>query len=126
MRFLILVLASLTLLSFHEPASSIDKKLLCKTWVPTRTYDTYKSCRQFKTRRGGIKLNEDGTLIKKQNSHWCGTPPISYEKVSGHWRLLDNSKFEITYSNWRGAQTDTFLIKNISKDRIKMFRINGY
>ena len=60
----------------------------------------YESKRKFKKDKSGIEFKENGTVIRKQNSGWCGTPPIDFEIVSGTWKNISDSLIEVECKDW--------------------------
>ncbi|SEL99495.1 hypothetical protein SAMN04487910_3844 [Aquimarina amphilecti] len=78
----------------------------------------YKSKRKFKKDKSGIEFKENGTIIRKQNSGWCGTPPINFEIVSGTWKNVSDSLIKIEYKDWSGIRNDTLQIIELSKSKL--------
>ncbi len=50
------------------------------------------------------KFNNDGTMTERQNSGFCGTPPISYADYSGSWTILNDTLIQITVGYWGGTK----------------------
>jgi hypothetical protein len=80
----------------------------------------YESKRKFKKDKRGIEFKENGTIMRKQNSSWCGTPPIDYEIVAGTWKKISDSIIEIEYKNWGGIKKDTLQIIKLSKSELTL------
>lgn len=78
----------------------------------------YESKSKFEKDKPAIEFNENGTIEKKQNSGWCGTPPIDYEIVSGTWKSISDSLIELEYKDWRGPVKDTLKILALSKSKL--------
>ena len=78
----------------------------------------YESKLKFEKDKPAIEFKQDGTIQKKQNSGWCGTPPIDYEIVSGSWKSISDSLLEIEYKNWIGQVKDTIQIIALSKSKL--------
>jgi hypothetical protein len=66
---------------------------------------------------GYIFLNE-GKLIERKNSGWCGTPPISYANFPGTWEFVSDSLLEINVAYW-GGMTD-YALKIVSVGRVEL------
>ena len=49
----------------------------------------------------GVAFLENGTLIERKNSGWCGTPPITYGDFDGNWEE-DNGIVDIVVDYWGG------------------------
>ena len=80
----------------------------------------YESKRKFKKDKSGIEFKENGTITLKQNSGWCGTPPIDFEIVSGTWKNISDSLLEIEYKDWSGIKKDTLQIIELSKSELTL------
>lgn len=78
----------------------------------------YESKRNFKKGRPGIEFTSNGTITRKQNSGWCGTPPIDFEIVSGTWKNISDSVVEIEYKYWGGLAKDTLQIVELTKSKL--------
>lgn len=98
---------------------------LFQTWVKVGYSDgsaVYKSRGSFKKSRPGVEFRKDGTIIKRQNLSFCGTPPIKYENASGNWSFTSDSLLILQYENWRGFIKDTFEMTHLSKKRLELRR----
>ena len=61
----------------------------------------YNTENNFINNLPGIVFHEDGSLTKRQNSGWCGTPPINYSEFKGNWKYNSATNlFELTYNHW--------------------------
>jgi hypothetical protein len=67
----------------------------------------------------GIQFNKDGTLIKRQNAGWCGTPPITYSNQEGNWTVLNDSTIRISYSYWRGPVEEDLWIQSVNDTKLQ-------
>ena len=67
----------------------------------------------------GIQFNKDGTLIKRQNAGWCGTPPITYSNNEGNWTVLNDSTIRISYSYWRGPVEEDLWIQSVNDTKLQ-------
>jgi len=65
-----------------------------------------------------IQFNEDGTMLKWQNSGWCGTPPISYGKYDGTWSYTSDSKIKLRYDYWGGEIEEEWEIVSLKSKRL--------
>lgn len=68
----------------------------------------------------GIWFKKDGTLVRRQNASWCGTPPISYENYPGTWRQLTDSTLVIRHEFWGGTQEQEWWIVASSSRKLKV------
>ena len=106
--------------SFQIPKSKIPDFLFQK-WIYVNYQNgnqIYESKRKFEKDKPAIEFKENGTILKKQNSGSCGTPPIDYEIVSGTWKSISDSLIELEYQNWRGQVKDTLQIIALSKSKL--------
>ncbi len=78
----------------------------------------YESKRQFKKDKPGIEFKVNRTITRKQNSGWCGTPPIEYEIVYGTWKTISDTVIEMEYKNWKGLTKDTLQIVSLTKSKL--------
>lgn len=65
----------------------------------------------------GIAFKDDGLLVERKNSGWCGTPPISYSDFNGTWAIKD-SVIQISVDYW-GGKAD-YIWKIVSIDNYKL------
>ena len=66
----------------------------------------------------GYQFLKGGKLIVRQNSGWCGTPPISYENVSGSWEFLDDNKLLLNYPYWGGQIRQVWQVKQVTSTQL--------
>ncbi|WNJ20064.1 hypothetical protein [Pontibacter sp. G13] len=78
----------------------------CYEWTRNLPDDAY-----------GFDLLEGGELIVNQNSGWCGTPPIHYERVEGTWTLEDDV-LTLEYPYWGGMIEAIYTITSTAEDRL--------
>lgn len=74
----------------------------------------------LKNDRGGIRFAADGTLIKRQNAGWCGTPPISYANFDGKWKPLSDSSLALSYSYWGGTIQEEWKVIRLDENHIEL------
>ncbi len=84
----------------------------------------YTRIKSLKNNESGISFLENGKLIKRQNSGWCGTPPISYKNFDGTWKFETQDKLIVTYDYWGGTIEETWTINTITKDLMTIQRID--
>ena len=66
-----------------------------------------------------IKFLNDGTLIERKNSGWCGTPPIAYADFSGNWRV-QNGNIIIDVAYWGGMEQRAWKIIDVTNTSLKI------
>ncbi len=122
LKYISILLLAIFFASFQKDESTKFDFLIQK-WV-YKNYEKgkfiYESNRKFKKDKAGIEFKENGTIIKQQNSGWCGTPPIEYENVTGTWKKISDSLIVLEYKNWAGSNKDTMKIIEISKSKLTL------
>ncbi|WP_298545885.1 hypothetical protein [uncultured Aquimarina sp.] len=117
----ILILILFGVFSSFQGSESKSSDFLFQKWV-YKDYQNenlvYESKRKFKKDKSGFEFISNGTIIRKQNSGWCGTPPIDYEIVSGTWKNISDSVLEIKYKYWGGLAKDTLKIVELTKSKL--------
>jgi hypothetical protein len=96
-KFILGVFTVLLLVSF---SGSNDKISLEKVWVYDSYEDgtyTYISKKKFDKDKSGYEFMKDSIIKVRQNSGWCGTPPIDYEIVRGKWSMASDSILRIEH-----------------------------
>lgn len=68
----------------------------------------------------GYKFNTDGTLIEREISGWCATPPVSYANYAGTWTQVSNSIIEINVKYWGGTDIYRLEIVALTSDSLKV------
>ena len=75
---------------------------------------------RFTKSQPGVAFLSDGKLIKRQNSGWCGTPPISYSNYDGSWEWLDDKTISMTYPFWGGTIQEQWEILEMNNKTLKI------
>ncbi|WP_445710696.1 hypothetical protein [Flavobacterium sp.] len=126
MKKYIIIVAFFTVLSSFNKTESEISPFLFQNWI----YENYQNGDQsfiskdrFQKDKSGIAFKENGTIVKRQNSGWCGTPPIDYVNVNGTWKEISESLLEIQYESWNGRNVDTIQIVEISKNKLVLRHI---
>ena len=100
-----------------------DTSDLIGIWVPDtsdKEGNIYKKLEDFEEDKPGIRFLKDGTLLKRQNVGWCGTPPISYGLYDGTWKVEDGTKLKITYQYWGGMIEEEMSIIDLTSNKMKV------
>ncbi|GLB52570.1 hypothetical protein NBRC110019_16100 [Neptunitalea chrysea] len=79
---------------------------------------TLTKVKHLKNNTPGIIFKSDGTLIKRQNIGWCGTPPITYGNFSGEWTKTSDVTLVISHTYWDGTIHKNWMLKNASDKRL--------
>lgn len=96
---------------------------LCATWVYSGFEDgcrKFVKSRKFKRKKSGISFKTDGTLKKRQNVGWCGTPPITYGNFNGTWNRISKTRIIIHYEYWGGETSQEWQIEELTKRTLKI------
>jgi hypothetical protein len=122
-----IVIHSVLFLLFFHPTNfgktSIEVENLIGFWETSNyndSYIVYSKIDNFRNDGAGIQFLKDGKLLKRQNSGWCGTPPISYSNFEGTWELKDGNKVSINYKYWGGEIQETWEINYLEKNSMKI------
>lgn len=121
MKYLPILLIGLLGLSMACPKNKLKKSIL-GSWVHNGYSESsilLSSADSLRIDAPGIQFNKDGTLIKRQNAGWCGTPPITYSNQEGTWKIISDSSIQITYSYWRGEVEEDLWIQPSEKGILK-------
>lgn len=108
---------------FENPENIEKRNPLIGVWV----YDSYENEgnvfikeQQFDKDKAGFEFKEDGTLVKRQNVGWCGTPPVTYGNYDGKWKMLEDGLLEIEYDYWGGRDTIGLKILDLNDEKLKI------
>lgn len=121
----IILVSVFTLYSFSF--NQVIDSTLEGTWVYSNYEDlqqVYKKRKGFNKRNPGFQLNADGTMLKRQNSGWCGTPPITYTNSKGTWELETESILRFEYDYWGGRDTMRMEIISHNSRELIVKRLN--
>ncbi len=114
----ILIVLLLPLASSFDSYELKDSRFLLQKWVQ-EDYDQngfrYKSASSFESDKPGIEFLKDGSLIKRQNAGWCGTPPISYDNFDGKWERISDNEIKIEHRFWGGTSIANVRIVSLTE-----------
>lgn len=71
----------------------------------------------------GFQFNSNGTLTERQNSGWCGTPPITYADYSGSWKYINDTLIEVEVGFWGGISTYQLDIELLDSQHLKTIMV---
>jgi hypothetical protein len=69
------------------------------------------------------KFNSDGTLVERNISGWCATPPVSYANYDGTWTILNGTLIQIHVAYWGGTRDFRIGINSVDRDSLKIEEI---
>lgn len=93
---------------------------LVGSWIDEAYPDTlitYSRASHIPDNTFGWTFNQDGTLMQRANSGFCGTPPISYSTYDGDWTAND-SIIDINVEFWGGTSLIKWKIIEISENKL--------
>lgn len=117
-----LILFFLILTSCNKDEIKIDSSnLLLGTWNVSGYEDNttiYNRSNAF-IDEPGFEFKNDGTLIERKNSGWCGTPPISYANYSGTWSVINDTLIQVEVGYWGGTSSYYLDIESVDSKYLK-------
>ena len=120
----ILCLFSSATLHREKPADPKISTQLIGTWIPLDSAMeddgtvTYSKTKAFSKDKPGISFKAHEKLTKRQNVHWCGTPPVSYDNFKGKWKQTSDSTITIFYKYWNGEASQDWLIVHLDAQQL--------
>ncbi|MCE3295632.1 MAG: hypothetical protein K0R65_1346 [Crocinitomicaceae bacterium] len=121
MKTLMFIFAGILFFSFGEKKvpnpGIIGHWVLGNYQVETAVYHRRSD---FDKDKAGIWFQDNGKIVKRQNSGWCGTPPITYKNYDGTWEQTSDSTLVIRYKFWGGNAEEEWLITYMDKNILKI------
>jgi len=68
--------------------------------------------------RPGWIFHVNGKLTDRQNSGFCGTPPITYANFTGNWQAGTDSIIQMNSKFWGGDMNYKIEIISVSTDKL--------
>ena len=62
----------------------------------------------------GLVFYNNGKIVERKNSGWCGTPPVSYSNFDGSWKSESGNKLNIKVGYWGGTEKYTIEIISLT------------
>lgn len=104
--FSLLIIISFSLVTFQSCKKTINRSgdPLIGTWVSYNNldYNTFEKANELDLDYRGMTFHENGDFIMRENSGFCGTPPIHYTNEEGTWEKIDETHFTLKFNNWMG------------------------
>ncbi len=128
-NFIIAILVSLAFVSCQKLSDPIDtgNPELIGCWIDPQYVDTlvtYTRSENLVENHYGIKFDLNSKLIQRQNSGWCGTPPVITADYAGTWNLND-SIVKITTAYWGGTVDLTWKIIALNNRELVVYVIKS-
>jgi hypothetical protein len=116
------ILFSLALFSCQKEENTVKNGNpdLIGSWINPQYNDTlvtYNKAENLVENQYGITFKSDNKLVQRQNSGWCGTPPISTADYEGTWNW-NNSIVNISVGYWGGTVDYTWKVKTLNNQKL--------
>jgi hypothetical protein len=101
---------------------SLSNENLIGYWVNPSYPDSFLVLTKelkLKDNEYGIAFLNDGSLVERKNSGWCGTPPITYGDFNGIWNTKDSMVY-INVDYWGGKANYKWKIISLTNNRLKV------
>ncbi|MFN8134346.1 MAG: hypothetical protein U0Z17_03640 [Bacteroidales bacterium] len=96
---------------------------LIGSWIKPQYVDsviTYERAENLLENSYGFTFKPGNKLIARQNSGWCGTPPISTTDYEGSW-IQNGSEVKITMGYWGGTSIQTWKIVSLDQQKLVIY-----
>lgn len=116
---LLLTLALISCQKLTDPVE-IGNPELIGSWIDpqyTDTLVTYTRAGDLVENQYGITFMSGNKLVQRQNSGWCGTPPISTADYEGTWNWND-SIVNISVGYWGGIADYTWKVIRLNDQKL--------
>ena len=84
---------------------STGSDMLLGSWINPQYNEstiTFEKSMSLVDNQYGLSFEQNTIFIKRKNSGWCGTPPISYADYTGTW-MQNDSIISIKVGYWGGT-----------------------
>ncbi|MFB0907310.1 MAG: hypothetical protein QMB03_03345 [Spirosomataceae bacterium] len=89
--------------------------------ISDTTYaQVYRKVNRIAGDQPGITFKQNGAFISKQNSGWCGTPPISYDSFDGTFSVASKNLLNINSTYWGGKMNYKAEVLELNNRRLKI------
>lgn len=119
---LLSLLVTLTFVSCQkltDPVKSGNPEIV-GSWTDPQYSDTlvtYNRVDDLVENQYGIKFEQGNKLVQRQNSGWCGNPPIVTTDYEGTWTWND-STVNITVGFWGGTADLTWKVIQLTDQKL--------
>ena len=119
--FLLITLALFSCSKEDIPVQNENTELI-GSWINPQYSDTLVTYTRSETlveNQYGITFENMGKLVQRQNSGWCGTPPVTTADYEGTWTQID-SIVSITVGYWGGISTQKWKIVSLNNSKLTL------
>ena len=120
MRRTLIVLLVLGILASLSFTARKDKNPLLGVWVFSQSDPNgavYSRQQLFDDNKAGLHFKSNGVLRVRQNTSFCGTPPVDYETVRGSWKMMNDSVVALEYPFWGGHMSRKVQVMKLTQDQ---------
>jgi hypothetical protein len=82
--------------------------------------EVYQRVDRIADDEAGITFKNNGVFLSKQNSGWCGTPPISYAEYNGKFNIESESVINIDSKYWGGRMSYKVKVLELTNGSLKV------
>ena len=96
---------------------------LIGSWINPQYTDTvviYTRANNLVENQYGITFKSGNKLVERQNSGWCGTPPVTTADYEGTWNQ-EGSLINIKVGYWGGTSIQTWKIVSLNKEILTVY-----
>ena len=107
----------------EEIVLKLENTDLIGNWINPQYADTlitYERAGNLVENQYGFTFKPGNVLIARQNSGWCGTPPISTTDYEGSW-IQNGSEVKITMGYWGGTSIQTWKIVSLDQQKLVIY-----
>jgi len=125
--FLLLSLFCLSSCENDNDLKSDEAELLIGHWISPVYIDTlvqYTRAEALNENDFGISFNPGNLLIERQNSGWCGTPPVSYANYNGTWSK-NGDIIDISVDFWGGKANHQWKVIAIDEKTLTIYTVKS-
>ena len=70
------------------------------------------------------RFNADGTLVERNISGWCATPPVSYSNYQGNWTIQNDTLINVNVNYYDGERNYKLEIEEVNANSLKLIYIS--
>jgi hypothetical protein len=123
-RIYVIIVFLLLTCGFYSFVRENEQKVrLIGVWVYSGSENgvvEYIKSDSFDRFKPGMEFKKNGVLIKRQNTGWCGTPPITYGDYGGMWKRTSDSTFKMRSEYWGGTTLENWRIVELNARVLKV------
>jgi hypothetical protein len=71
------------------------------------------------------KFNSDGTMLERNITGWCATPPVSYSDYQGRWAILNDTLIQLNVTYFDGLRSYRLDVKLIDSNSLEVINVGN-